>query len=584
MLLQRTGDLCGQEGRSLMHDTLPPTLAERALPKAPTGIKGLDEITEGGLPRGRTTLVCGAAGCGKTLLGIEFLVHGATRFDEPGLLASFEETAPELTSNVASLGFDLQDLQDRGRLAIDHVHIERSEIEETGEFDLDGLFIRLGFSIDRIGAKRVVLDTLEALFSGLPNEAILRAELRRLFRWLKDKGVTAVITAERGTGALTRHGLEEYVSDCVLLLDHRVHEQISTRRIRIVKYRGSAHGTNEYPFLIDHDGFSVFPVTSLSLDHEVSEERVSTGIPRLDALLGTQGCHRGSSILVSGTAGTGKSSIAVHVAQAACARGERALYFAFEESPQQIMRNMRSIGVDLRPYVARGLLAFHAARPTLFGLEAHLAVIYRLVVETDPGLVVMDPITNLIAAGSRNEVQGALLRLIDFLKGRGITTVFTSLTEGGVDLEQTQVGISSLMDVWIALRTIEERGERNRGLYILKARGTPHSNQIREFRITEDGIDLVDVYLGPAGVLTGTARYAQEARERAEAEAQRQRTAMKRREIERRRQLLEAQIASLRAEVEAGEEDLQRLAEQDSAEADLRSTDREALARLRQAD
>jgi circadian clock protein KaiC len=557
---------------------------ENVLLKAPTGIEGLDEITGGGLPKGRTSLVCGGPGCGKTLLGIEFLLRGVLDYGEPGLMVTFEESAQELTQNTASLGFDLAELCARKQLSIDHIPVERSEIEETGEYDLEGLFIRLGYAIDEIGAKRVVLDTLEALFGGFSNENILRAELRRLFRWLKDRGVTALVTAERGEGTLTRHGLEEYVSDCVILLDHRVHDQISTRRLRIVKYRGSAHGTNEYPFLIDEHGLSVFPITSVGLAHDASEERISTGIPRLDTMLGGAGIYRGSSMLVSGTAGTGKSSIAVQCAHAACTRGEKALYFAFEESPAQIIRNMRSVGVDLQPWIDRGRLLFHAARPTLFGLETHLAVMYKLIRDFQPELVVMDPVTNLVSTGTVSEVHGALLRLIDFLKARGTTTVFTSLTEGHQDLEKTDVGVSSLMDVWLALRTIEEQGERNRGLYVLKARGIGHSNQIREFRITAEGLELIDVYVGPSGVLTGAARYAQEARERAEAEAHRQQLTDQRRESERRRQVLEAQIAAARAELEGEEANLRRLAAEEQARHDTAATERAAIARLRKAD
>ena len=359
-------------------------LAGPELPKTPTGVSGLDEITNGGLPRGRPTLVCGSAGCGKTLMAMEFLVRGATQFDEPGVFMAFEETAAELAQNVRSLGFDLDDLAARGKFCLDFVRVERSEIEEVGDYDLEGLFIRLGYAIDTIKAKRVVLDTLETLFSGLSNAAVLRSELRRLFRWLKDKGVTAIITAERGEGALTRHGLEEYVSDCVILLDHRVIDQVSTRRLRVVKYRGTAHGTNEYPFLIDEDGISVLPVTSLGLQHEVGDERISSGVPRLDAMLGGKGYFRGSTVLVSGTAGSGKTSLAAHLAQAACGRGEKCLYFAFEESPGQLMRNMRSIGLDLAPWLEKGLLRFHAIRATVHGLEMHLASIHKLVKEFEP--------------------------------------------------------------------------------------------------------------------------------------------------------------------------------------------------------
>jgi circadian clock protein KaiC len=489
---------------------------ERSLIKAPSGIKGLDEITEGGLPRERSTLVTGAAGCGKTLLGMEFLVRGARDYGEPGVFMAFEENAQELKQNMHSLGFDLDEMGRRGQILIDAVEIDRSEIEESGEYDLEALFVRLNHAIDSIGAKRVVIDTIEVLFGSL-SENTLRSELRRLFRWLTHKGVTAVITAERGAGTLTRHGLEEYVSDCVILLDHRVSEQVLTRRLRVVKYRGSSHGTNEYPFVIDSKGFTVLPITSLGLSHSVSEERISSGIPSLDAMLGGLGYYRGSSVLISGTAGAGKSSLAAHFVAAACSRGERALYLALEESPSQIQRNMRSIGIDLERWSQRGLLHFHAARPTVYGLEMHLGMIQRLLTEIAPKAIVVDPVTNLNAVASGAEVKSALTRLIDYLKTQGITALFTSLTAGGDEAEQSEVGVSSLMDTWVLLRNLEHNGERNRGLYILKSRGMKHSNQIREFILTDRGIDLVDVYAGPAGVLCGSSRLIQEARDDAEA-------------------------------------------------------------------
>ena len=533
------------------------------LEKTPTGIKGLDEITGGGLPQGRPPLIAGAAGSGKTLLAMEFLVHGAIDYNEPGVFMAFEETGEELTKNVKSLGFDLKKLSDEKRISLDYVYVERSEIEETGEYDLDGLFVRLGYAIDSIGAKRVVLDTIEALFAGLPNEGILRAELRRLFRWLKEKGVTTIITGERGTEMLTRHGLEEYVADCVILLDHRIVEQISTRRLRVVKYRGSSHGTNEYPFLIGDRGISVLPVTSLGLKHVASKKRIPTGIPRLDAMLAGKGYFRGSTILVSGTAGTGKSSIAATFAKSVCERGERCLYFAFEESESQIVRNMKSIGIDLQPCIDKGLLRIEAARPTMSGLETHLATIHRAVDTFKPGVVVADPITNLISVGQEHEIRSMLTRLIDFLKTEQVTTLFTSLTSGGKSQEQSEVGISSLMDTWMILRDFESDGERNRGIMILKSRGMAHSNQVREFLLTDHGIALKDVYLGPSGVLTGSARLAQETRERmAEAEAAGE-LERKRREIERKRVVAEAQIAALRAGMAADDEELKKLAQQE---------------------
>jgi len=461
----------------------------KLLSKAPTGIPGMDEITGGGLPQGRPTLVAGGAGCGKTLFAMEFLVNGAIQYDEPGVFVSFEENADELAQNVASLGFDLKKLGKQKKLIIDHVRVERSEIEETGDYDLEGLFIRLGYAIDSIGAKRVVLDTIEVLFSALTNQGILRAELQRLFRWLKDKGVSAVITAERGSGTMTRFGLEEYVADCVILLDHRVNEQMSTRRLRIVKYRGTLHGTNEYPFLITKNGISVLPITSLGLDHQAPAGRVSTGIKELDDMLGGKGYFRGSSILLSGTAGTGKSSLAAAFVDAACRRGEHCLYFAFEESANQILRNMQSIGIGLASHVKKGLLTFHVARPTLYGLEMHLVTMHDLIQYHKPEIVVLDPITDFFAVGSSVEVKSAITRIIDFLKTNQITSLFISYTEEGTPNESV-VGVSSLIDTWISLRNLENRGERQRGLYVLKSRGMAHSNQIRSFELTDAGIKI----------------------------------------------------------------------------------------------
>ncbi len=558
--------------------------ARRQLPKAPTGIQGLDEITGGGLPKGRPTLVCGSAGCGKTLLAMEFLVRGATQFNEPGVFMAFEETAQDLTQNVASLGFDLKDLIARKKMVLDFVYIERSEIEETGEYDLEGLFIRLGHAIDSIGAKRVVLDTIESLFSGLPNPLILRAELRRLFRWLKTKGVTAIITGERGEGTLTRQGLEEYVSDCVIVLDHRANEQVSSRRLRVVKYRGSTHGTNEYPFLIDENGISVLPVTSLGLQQIASTGRIPSGIPRLDAMLGGAGYYRGSSILISGTAGTGKSSLAAHFAAAACRRGERAIYFAFEESPSQIIRNMRSIGIDLQPWVQKGLLQFQANRPTFAGLEMHLTMMHKAINAFKPQVVIVDPLNSFVIGGNETEVKAMLMRLVDFLKMNRITGLFTNLTSGGSALEQTDIAISSLIDTWLLLRDIEIGGERNRGLYILKSRGMAHSNQIREFLLTDHGVELRDVYVGPSGVLTGSARLAQEAQEQAAQTMHEQEVERRKLELERKRRVIEAQIAAMRAEFEAQEaETLNIIGQEQAREAHL-SQERVDMALSRKAD
>lgn len=557
---------------------------KKTLLKSLTGIQGFDEITDGGLPTGRPTLVCGSAGCGKTLFGMEFLVRGATQFNEPGVFMSFEETSEELIQNVASLGFDLDDLVNQKKIALDHVYIERSEIEETGEYDLEGLFIRLGYAIDSIGAKRVVLDTIESLFAGLPNQLILRAELRRLFRWLKEKGVTAIITGERGEDALTRQGLEEYVSDCVILLDHRVTEQTSTRRLRVVKYRGTMHGTNEYPFLIDESGFSVLPVTSLGLKHSVSNDRISSGIAALDKMLEGKGYFRGSTILISGTAGVGKTSMAAHFAEAACKRGERVLYFCFEESPGQLMRNMLSIGINLEPWVKKGLLQFMATRPTFYGLEMHLAKTHKAVKDFKPHSVILDPINTFVVGDKEFEVKTMLMRLVDFLKSNQITALFTSLTTAGTELEHTDAGISSLIDTWILLRDIELSGERNRGMYVLKSRGMAHSNQIREFILTDHGVELLKVYVGASGVLTGSARKAQEAVENAELLARKQDVERKKRELERKRKALEAQIDSMQAEFESEETEANRIIETEQDTINRLEQDKILMAESRRAD
>jgi circadian clock protein KaiC len=552
--------------------------------KERTGIPGFDEITRGGLPAGRPTLVCGSAGAGKTLFAMEFLVRGATLYNEPGVFMSFEETSEELATNVASLGFDLKQLIADKKLVLDFVFIERSEIEETGEYDLEGIFLRLGYAIDQVGAKRIVLDTLEALFSALPNEAIIRAELRRLFRWLKEKGVTAVITCERGEGTLTRYGLEEYVADCVILLDNRVHDQISTRRMRIIKYRGSSHGTNEYPFLLDENGFAVLPITSLGLNHKALTERISSGVERLDTMLGGKGFYRASSILVSGTAGTGKSTIAAHFVNAACKRGERALVFAFEESQNQIIRNMRSVGIDLEKYVKQGCLAFKNARPANFGLEVHLALIHKAIAEYEPDIVVVDPVTNFLAIGSEIDTKSMLTRLIDFLKTRQITAMFTSLTGSAEDVEDSEVGVSSLMDTWLLVKNIESNGERNRGLYILKARGIGHSNQVREFLLTDHGIELIDTYVGAEGVLMGSARAAQTARENAARVEREQARRHKQRELQRKQQIYEAQLVALRSQYEAERDAILQEFEEDLTRESTAATQRSEMARLRRAD
>lgn len=528
-----------------MQDGRGTALPERGIRKVRTGITGFDDVTGGGLPAERTTLICGGAGSGKTVFGIEFLVRGAVQFGEPGVLVAFEETASEVAANVASLGFDLDDLIERRLLVIDHLAVPRDTMAETGEYSLEGLFVRLGAAVQAVGAKRVVLDSLETLFASLGDTHILRAELRRLFHWLKDIGVTSVITAERGDGGLTRQGIEEYVSDCVVLLDHRVAGQLATRRLRIVKYRGSAHSADEIPFLIGRSGISVLPVATLGLDHVASTERVSSGVARLDAMLDGHGYFRGTSVLVSGTAGTGKTSLGAHLVNAACERGERAIIFQFEESTSQMVRNLRSIGIDLARWIDAGLLKIVASRPTLYGLEAHLVVIQQEIEAHDPTVVVLDPITNFLAVGTASESRGMLTRLVDYLKLRGVTALYTSLIQAGQPDESSETGISSLMDSWLLVREIESSGERNRILFVLKSRGMAHSNQIREFRLTASGIDLVDPYVGTGGVLTGSARLAQEAREAVEEAVRAEDHARRLREIRRKQDILKAEIEAL---------------------------------------
>ena len=559
-------------------------LAKSGIRKCPTGIVGLDQITGGGLPAGRPTLLCGNAGCGKTVLAMEFLVRGANEFNEPGVFVAFEETDKDLSQNVASMGFNLPALCARKKLVLDYVCIERSEIEESGDYDLEGLFIRLGNAIDSVGAKRVVLDTIESLFSGFSNTNILRAELRRLFGWLKTKGVTAVITAESGDGKLTRQGIEEYVADCVILLDHRVEDQTSIRRMRVTKYRGTMHGTSEYPFLIGQAGISVLPLSSLKLEHKAPTQRISSGVPRLDAMLGGKGFYRATSILVSGGAGTGKSSLAAHFVEAACKRGERALYMASEQSTDEVIRNMRSIGIDLEPWVKRDLLRFYSTRPGTFGLEKHLVTIHDETTAFRPHVVVIDPITNFASVGSRSEVKSMVTRLIDTFKSRQITAMFTSLTPGDSSPELSEVGVSSQMDSWLLLRNLESNGERNRGLYVLKSRGMAHSNQIREFVLTKLGIQLLDIYVGPSGLVTGSARVAQEAKERAEAEERKQQLRRKTLEMKQSRQQLEAQIARMRSDFEIEEQSLLRDAHQMELREKQINVDRLEMGHTRKAD
>jgi circadian clock protein KaiC len=551
------------------------------LPKAPTGINGLDEISGGGLPRGRTTIVCGGPGCGKTMLGMEFLIRGAQQFNEPGVLVAFEETPQEMERNVASLGFDLKNLVDRKKLFLDYVYVEPSEIQETGDYDLEGLFIRLQHAVDSVGAKRICLDTLEALFSGFSNDGVLRAELRRLFRWLKERNLTTVITAEKGEKTLTRHGLEEYVSDCVILLDHRVREQISTRRLRIVKYRGTSHGADEYPFLIDDHGISVLPVTSLEMQHKVSTERVPTGIADLDDMLEGKGFYRGSSVLISGTAGSGKTTMAASFADASCRRGERCLYVGFEESVSQVARNMSSVGIDLNQWVEKDLLVHEAWRPSQYGIEMHLLRIHKLIEAVNPQHVVIDPITNLITGSAQKDVYSMLIRLMDYLKGRKITSVFTNLNVNSDELEQTDIGISSLTDTWILCRDQELNGERNRCVYVLKSRGMAHSNQVREFVMSREGIRLVPPYIGSGVVLTGSSRMAQEAREKADALVRSQEIEQRQEALERKRSALEAQIKVLKMDFAAEELELERTIRQQQSREKQLEMERDAMNRIR---
>ena len=551
------------------------------LEKSLTGIKGLDQITGGGLPKGRTTIVCGGPGCGKTMLGIEFLVRGATESNEPGVLIAFEETPHEMAANVSSLGFDIEDLARRKKLYLDYVYVDPSEIQEAGDYDLEGLFVRLQSAVEAVGAKRVMLDTVEALFSSFSNQNILRAEIRRLFRWLKDRNLTTIITAERGEGSLTRYGLEEYVSDCVITLDHRITDQISTRRLRVVKYRGTSHGADEYPFLIDETGISVLPLTSLELKHKASTERMSSGIPDLDDMLGGEGYFRGSSVLLSGTAGAGKSTTAALFAEAACKRGERCLYIGFEESSDQVVRNLKSVGVDLQPHLDSGLLVHEAWRPTQFGIEMHLLRIHKLVEQYNPDSVVVDPITNLIGNSDQKNVYSLLMRLMDFLKQRGTTAIFVSLTKGGESLEHSDVGISSLADTWILLRDVELNGERNRCIYVLKSRGMSHSNQLREFVMSSRGIQLLPVYLGEGGVLTGSARAAQAGREQAESAKINIEKELRHQELAKKRRALDARMESLKAEFEVEEAAVNRALQQEAERERQLQNIRDTIARAR---
>ena len=574
----------GSAGTSGSSDT--PPGSGSTLPKAPTGIRGLDEITGGGLPRGRPTLVAGASGCGKTLLGVEFLVRGALEFGEPGVLVSFEESASDIAANVASLGFDLERMQADGQLVVDSIHIDPGEIVEAGAFDLEGLFLRLGFAVDSVKAKRVVLDTVEVLLTALPHEAVVRGELGRLFRWLKDRGLTTVVTGERGKEELTRHGIEEYVSDCVILLDQRVSEELSTRRLRIVKYRGATHGTNEYPFLINERGLVVLPVTSLYLAYEASPERVSTGLPRLDHMLGG-GVYRGTAVLISGGAGSGKTIIAAQMAAAACGRGEKALFVSFEESPAQLVRDVASVGVDLRRWVDGGLLRLSAKPATASGLESHLADLVGLLDESEPALVVLDGVMGLGQVGSLAQVRLTVTRQLAMLKARGITAVLTTLTDAGPGAtlgETSGLVVSSLVDSWLLLRNVETNGERNRLLFVLKSRGSAHSNQVREFVLTDTGAQLLDVYVGAGGVLTGTARLSQETADRVAAGRRGLDVERRRRVLHEHNAQVEARIAELRRQLADEAAEVEQFAAELDQEHGVSADARVAMARQRWAD
>jgi circadian clock protein KaiC len=527
------------------------------LPKSPTGINGFDEITDGGLPTGRPSLVCGPPGTGKSVFAVQFLVNGATQYGEPGVFLTFEESRDELVANVRSLGFDIDELERDGRLLVDALTLTPQAVE-TGEFDLEALMVRLTWAVDQIGAKRVAIDNVEALFVAFNRPALVRSELRRLFRWIKDQGLTAVITGERGEDLLTQHGIQEYLSDCVVVLDHRVVQDVATRRMRVLKYRGSVHGRNEYPFLIGADGFDVLPITSLGLEQPVSSQRVSTGIDGLDEMLGGQGVFQGSGVLVSGTSGTGKTTIASNFADAACRRGEVVLFFSFEESQAEIERNMSSVGLDLASWAEQGLLHFHCERPTTRGLEDHLATMEQMTQKLAPDLVVIDPVSSLSRGSTPSDVSSMLLRQIYFLKSTGITAVMTVLNEES-GLEHPIQSISSLVDTWLHVVILQTFEERNRGLYVRKARGMAHSNQIREFVLSDDGVSLIPVFVGPQGVLTGSARVAAESAERATALELTEESEELALALERRREAVESHVAELRADFAAEESLTHRL-------------------------
>lgn len=529
--------------------------AGNGLAKEPTGIPGLDILLEGGLPAGRLTLVCGGPGTGKTVLGMQILAQGALEADEPGVFLAFEEDRDELLANMTGFGWDLASMERSGKLVVDSAGLSLAELREAGAFDLSGLFVRLQAAMDQVGARRVVIDTIESLFTAIPDVAVVRAELVRLMRWLRDRGVTAFITAPRGNGALTRYGIEEYITDCVILLDQRVAEQGTTRWMRVVKYRGSGHVNDEVPFLIGSTGFSVLPLVSLPLDYQASDRRLSTGVPTLDDMLGG-GYYEGSAVLVSGTAGSGKSSLAAHLLERTCRDGGRAAMFAFEESESVIVRNMRSIGIDLAPWLENDRLRIVSCRPGRYGLESHLVAIHKAVVDFKPSVLVLDPISGFEHLGTVERGKSMVTRVLDLVRREGVTTLMTNLVKGGGAKDQTDIGVSSIMDTWISVRDVESDGERNRAIYIIKARGMAHSNQVREFLLTPEGIQLRPVYTGPAGVLVGTARAVQEAAEESDARNRAREIERLERHLEGEQRKLEARVAALRAESEAAQDEL----------------------------
>ena len=460
------------------------------LPKSLTGIQGLDDITYGGIPQNRPTLLVGSIGTGKTIFAMEYIINGITMFNEPGVFMTFEEQTDELQINVTSMGYNLSKLIADNKIYLEHLHIDHREIQATGKYDIEGLFIRIEMAIEKVKAKRIVLDALDTLFIGLDSQ-ILRSEIKRLFFWLKEKKVTAIITSEVGDIFLTRLGFEEVVADCVIELNNRLNNQISTRRLRIVKYRGSYHSTNEYPFMIDHKGITIFPIISEAPQIIVSNERISSGIKQIDEMLDGRGFYVGSSILVSGSAGTGKSSIAASFIKDVCEKKGTALYCAFEEAPNQIKRNMASIGIFLEPYEKSGNLHFYYSRPTLQTLELHFIAIKKLIKQINPSVVILDPITNLMIENINSDIRTMLTRFVDYLKMEQITVLLTAtLTVSSLELIQSNEGISSMVDTCIMIQEKNIIDSRRRTLYIMKSRGICNSKKEVEFIITSEGISI----------------------------------------------------------------------------------------------